>query len=113
MAIHELSSNASKYGALSTAEGRLAVSWKCFTDAKGVKLNIVWLETGGPPVERPRRAGFGTTLIECTVGHDLDGEVTREFLSSGVRCTIEIPLTADVGYLLPTSQNGGKPREGP
>ena len=112
MAIHELASNASKYGALSTAKGRLAVTWDSYADAAGLKLTISWAETGGPSVKQPRRTGFGTPLIERTVSHDLDGVATREFLPSGVRCTIEIPLTAEAGYLSHTSKNGEKRRDG-
>ena len=97
MAIHELASNAVKYGALSTPGGRLAVSWKVGDGPSGI-LRFLWLETGGPPIiNPPTQQGFGTTLIERTLTHELDATVTQEFLSSGLRCTIELPLTADIG----------------
>jgi two-component system, chemotaxis family, CheB/CheR fusion protein len=97
MAIHELASNAVKYGALSTPAGRLAVSWKVGDGPSGM-LRFLWLETGGPPIKSPPvQQGFGTTLIERTLTYELDATVTQEFLSSGMRCTIELPLTADIG----------------
>lgn len=99
MAIHELVSNAAKYGALSTPDGRLAVTWSGAGDAADTRLIFVWAETGGPPVEKPTREGFGTTLIDRTLSHDLDSKVNREFLPSGLRCTIEIPLTSEIGHL--------------
>ena len=71
-------------------------------------LTLVWKETGGPAVKTPSRTGFGTTLIERTLSHDLDGDVNREFLASGLRCTIKIPLTSDVGHLAGFGGKGGK-----
>ena len=110
IAIHELASNASKYGGLSTPKGRLAVTWSI--DGGGAQaengLTLVWKETGGPAVKTPTRTGFGTTLIERTLSHDLDGDVNREFLASGLRCTIKIPLTSDVGHLAGSGGKGGK-----
>jgi two-component system CheB/CheR fusion protein len=96
MAVHELASNASKYGALSTPKGRLAITWT--TDGSAA-LHILWTEANGPAVHPPARSGFGTTLIERTLGYELDGNVNREFLPSGLRCTIDLPLTDEVGHL--------------
>jgi two-component system CheB/CheR fusion protein len=97
MAIHELTSNAAKYGALSTPAGRLAVSWTVGGASRDM-LSFRWLETGGPPMAGPpAQRGFGTTLIERTLTHELDATVNREFLSSGLLCTIELPLTAEIG----------------
>lgn len=109
MAMHELASNAAKYGALSKASGRLAVEWDA-TDRTGAQmLALAWTETGGPAVSPPTRRGFGTTLIERSLAHELDAEVFREFLPAGLRCTVAIPLTEEVGHLQPTDSIGVAP----
>ncbi len=97
MAVHELCSNAVKYGALSTSSGRLVVQWSILETAAKRSLNLVWTETGGPPVAEPSRRGFGTTLIERSLAHVFDASVKREFLAVGLQCSIEIPMTAEVG----------------
>ncbi len=97
MAIHELASNAAKYGALSTASGRLAVAWKIAAHSADRTLTLTWAESGGPAVQPPARRGFGTTLIERTMTHEFDAKVTREFLNPGLRCTFVIPLAKEVG----------------
>lgn len=99
MALHELTTNAAKYGALSAAEGQLSVSWDHIGGINQPILRIVWLETRGPAVQAPTRRGFGTTLIERTLSHEFDAVVSREFLPAGLRCAIEMPLTNEVGYL--------------
>ena len=107
MAIHELASNAAKYGALSAASGRLTVAWDIPDSAGAPVLTLAWTEAGGPAASPPTRRGFGTTLIERTLTHELDADVSREFLASGLRCTIAIPLTEEVGRL----QRAGNPGE--
>ena len=102
MAVHELASNAAKYGALSTTAGRLTVAWDILPgagapEAAPALLKLTWTEEGGPAVSPPTRHGFGTTLIERTLAHELDAEVSREFLASGLVCTITVPLTEDFG----------------
>lgn len=97
MAIHELASNAAKYGSLSDPNGRLAVSWTV-TDGPEQRLRLSWSESGGPPVPGPpSQRGFGTTLIERSLGYEFDADVERTFAQSGVVCTIDLPLTAAVG----------------
>jgi PAS domain S-box-containing protein len=93
MVLHELVTNASKYGALSGPEGQVSVSWEIRNsgDAATV-LAIVWRETGGPPVLAPPQSGYGTSLICDLIPHELAGTVDLAFLSEGVSCTIEIPL---------------------
>jgi len=99
MAIHELAGNAAKYGALSTSGGRLAVHWQ-LDDTAGGMLKVNWVETDGPPIiQPPSQQGFGTTLIERTLSHEFDAIVKREFLRSGLSCTIEMPLTAEVIFV--------------
>ncbi len=87
LALHELTTNAAKYGALSVLDGSLSVSWH----REGDKILLLWEESGGPQVEEPERTGFGRTLLERLVGPALDGEVSVEFAAGGVRCSIEIP----------------------
>jgi two-component system CheB/CheR fusion protein len=92
MAIHELASNAAKYGALATASGRLTVAWGITHIARSRTLTLIWTEAGGPTVEPPTRRGYGTTLIEQALSYNLDAKVNREFLATGLRCTIAMPL---------------------
>jgi two-component system CheB/CheR fusion protein len=98
MAIHELTTNAAKYGALSVAAGRISVTWSVAT-ASPAKLRLVWTESEGPPVAPPTRKGFGTVLIERSLVYEFDGEVERTFTSEGMRCVIELPLNGEVGRL--------------
>jgi PAS domain S-box-containing protein len=90
MALHELGTNAAKYGALSAEGGRVSISWSRDED----RLRLVWRESGGPPVEPPTRRGFGSRLIERGLAADLGGKATLEFDPSGLRCDIEASLDA-------------------
>ena len=99
MAIHELTTNAAKYGALSTQDGRLDIRWRVFGGEGAPALRIDWAERGGPLVAPPTRRGFGTTLIERALAQEFDATVTQEFQSSGLICVIEIPLTEEVGHI--------------
>jgi PAS domain S-box-containing protein len=89
LALHELATNAQKYGALSNDAGRVRIHWQ-FCDA--AKLKLVWEERGGPPVVAPSRSGFGRAMIETVVGQALEGDVTLSFPQKGVRCVIVIPV---------------------
>jgi two-component system, chemotaxis family, CheB/CheR fusion protein len=109
MAIHELASNAAKYGALSAVSGRLEVRWTVTSGTQNEILALAWTESGGPAVQPPVRRGFGTTLIERALTHELDAEVRREFAVSGLHCTIEIPLTEEVGRVRPARYSRGAP----
>ena len=99
LAIHELATNAVKYGALSTEDGHLDVSWRVNGASETPQLELVWLETGGPPVSVPTGRGYGTKLIELSLVRGLTATVNREFLEAGVRCQISVPLTRDIGRL--------------
>ena len=88
LALHELATNAQKYGALSTGRGRVCIHWQ-FCDA--AKLKLTWEEQGGPPVSAPERSGFGRAMIENVVGKALEGEVKLSFPTKGVHCVIVIP----------------------
>jgi two-component sensor histidine kinase len=91
MAFHELATNAAKYGAYSQPSGRVAVSWSMRRDG-GRRLQIDWSERDGPPVDVPERRGFGTRLIERSIGEDLSGTVAFDYAPAGLRCTIALPL---------------------
>ena len=96
MVLHELVTNASKYGALSVPEGRVSVNWECRNSGEAATvLIILWRETGGPPVSAPSQYGYGTSLIRDLIPHELGGRVALAFSSEGVSCTIEIPLKTD------------------
>jgi two-component system, chemotaxis family, CheB/CheR fusion protein len=99
MALHELATNAAKYGALSTPKGRVEVRWSVAKAADEPRLSIEWIETGGPRVKAPTRRGFGSGLIERAVAYELEADVKRDFRSEGVRCRIEFALTARTGYV--------------
>ncbi|MXQ14241.1 PAS domain-containing sensor histidine kinase [Microvirga makkahensis] len=91
MALQELATNAVKYGALSNTSGEVNVQWR-LTGKEAPRLHLVWAETGGPPVEQPRRRGFGTRLIERSLAHDLNGRAEISFAPTGVVCTVDAPL---------------------
>jgi len=87
MALHELATNAVKYGALSRPGGQILLSWS--VDYAAVpRLTLSWIERGGPPVETPTRRGFGSRLIERGLAAELSGEARIEFRPEGVVCTI-------------------------
>ncbi|WP_244913944.1 sensor histidine kinase, partial [Methylobacterium frigidaeris] len=88
MALHELATNAVKYGALSVPAGQVTLSWSV---AEG-RLALRWQERGGPPVVPPTRTGFGSRLIERSLARELDGTVSLSFPPEGVVCTIVAPL---------------------
>jgi len=87
LALHELTTNAAKYGALSVLDGKLSVSW----EQEGDTVFLTWKESGGPEVVPPKRNGFGRMLLERLVGPALDGNVKIDFAPEGVSCVIEVP----------------------
>ncbi len=92
MAIHELATNALQYGALSVPEGRVEITWQVEGNSLMKALVLEWLESNGPAVESANRSGFGTTLIERGIAHELSGETTLQFDKSGVRAVIRAPM---------------------
>jgi PAS domain S-box-containing protein len=88
MGLHELTTNAVKYGALTTETGRVDVSWSLDSQAARRFARLVWSESGGPPVSPPTRKGFGTRLIERGLASDLSGEAHLEYRPEGVVCTL-------------------------
>ena len=93
MVVHELATNATKYGALSLPSGHVQVTWSINGGTAGGSIHLEWLEMRGPPVEAPRRKGFGSRLIERDLGRQLASEVRLEFLPGGVRCVMRLPLS--------------------
>ena len=92
MVIHELVTNAAKYGALSSPDGSVSVSWhRAGADAAAI-LTITWRELGGPSIAAPVQSGYGSRLIRDLIPHELDGTVDLIFRSDGACCKIEIPL---------------------
>jgi two-component sensor histidine kinase len=89
MALHELATNAVKYGALSSDTGEIGIEWSVEQAAGSQGLRLTWTESGGPPVREPTRRGFGTRLIERSLAQDLEGEVRLAFAPTGLVCTVE------------------------
>jgi len=88
LVLHEMATNATKYGAFKAEHGRLCVSWNMNPDGD---LELVWEEHGGPPVQAPEHEGFGSTLIRHTIPFELHGDTRIEYRLTGVRATFLIP----------------------
>ncbi len=89
MALHELATNATKYGALSVPGGRVAIRWQQEEKPSGFRLlHLHWKETGGPLVVSPEKRGFGSQLVECALAYDLGGTARIDFEPEGIVCTI-------------------------
>jgi two-component sensor histidine kinase len=88
LALHELATNASKYGALSVAGGGVDLSWR----AEDGVLTLSWRERGGPAVAQPTRRGFGSRLLEEGIDRELGGRTRVTYAPDGVRCEISTPL---------------------
>ena len=108
MAIHELASNAVKFGSLSAPDGRLSVEWSIVAGTPESVLKLVWSESGGPAVQKPSRTGFGSTLIVRSLTQEFGGKVDRDFAVTGLICTIDIPLAAEVGRLRTKEKEEGQ-----
>ncbi|SFS84013.1 HWE histidine kinase domain-containing protein [Methylobacterium sp. yr668] len=91
MALHELGTNAVKYGALSTEGGTVEIAWTV-RRLDEMQLSLRWSERGGPPVKKPTRTGFGSRLIERSLARELAGEVVLSYEPTGVVCTIDAPV---------------------
>ncbi|MFK5600642.1 sensor histidine kinase [Methylobacterium sp. HMF5984] len=94
MTLHELMTNAAKYGALSIPEGQVGVIWSLRElDDGRQRLDLTWTECGGPPVTPPTRKGFGSRLIERQLPLEFDGSAEIDYRPAGVVCQLQIPLT--------------------
>jgi two-component sensor histidine kinase len=91
MMLHELTTNAIKYGALSTPTGRIDITWK-LADRDDQSVEFIWKERGGPKVERRAVSGFGTALIDRVVSADLGGSSHIDFDPAGICCTVRFHL---------------------
>jgi len=94
MALHELATNAIKYGALSAPHGRVRIAWNLAEGPGAERLDLTWTESGGPPVSPPAQRGFGSRLIERGLAAELSGSATIDFLPDGVVCRIQALLEA-------------------
>jgi two-component sensor histidine kinase len=90
--LHELATNAAKYGALSIPRGEVSVSWDCKPNGQQATLILEWCELGGPPVASKSQSSYGTDLIRNLIPHELGGTVDLAFVKEGVNCRIEFPL---------------------
>jgi len=104
LALHELSSNAVKFGALSTHDGQVAIRWTRTPDQDPPSVQLEWVESGVKvDADAPRRRGFGRELLERSVPYELRGTATLDFNADGAHCTIVIPLTADNAVVVTAS----------
>jgi len=91
MALHELCTNAVKYGALKGDHGRISIEWQVTSASAFPRLRLCWEESGGPPVQGPTKQGFGSRLLR-SLAEDLDAQVDLHYPSTGVVCTIDAAL---------------------
>ncbi len=92
MIVHEIATNAAKYGALSNDTGIVTLDWEILGEQRAPKLRLTWTETGGPPVVAPVQRGFGSRMIERSARDQLGGEATVDFLPRGVVYTVTCAL---------------------
>jgi two-component sensor histidine kinase len=96
MMMHELFTNAVKYGALSNASGKVSLTWsyKSGGDAADMAMiDLIWTESCGPPISEPQRRGFGTRLIEASADQ-LGAKLLVDYAAEGLRCWIALPIQA-------------------
>ena len=86
--LHELATNAVKYGSLTSETGLVRVAWVVAMDAGFPRVRLTWTESGGPPVVPPLRRGFGSRLIERSLAADLGGEAHLDYRPAGLVCTM-------------------------
>lgn len=92
MALHELTTNAAKFGALSTLGGKVEVSWRVITEATKRHLEFDWIESGGPAVTPPERKGFGDQLLEVVLPRQVFATTSVEYRADGLRVRVKLPL---------------------
>ncbi|MBU1376448.1 MAG: GAF domain-containing protein [Alphaproteobacteria bacterium] len=95
LAVHELCTNAAKYGALTVEGGRIAIDWTLADAPDGPRLRLTWRERGGPAVIEPTRRGFGSRLLERGLSAELKGQVKLSFPPEGLVCDIDAPAPVD------------------
>ena len=94
LAIHELCTNAAKYGALSVPEGTVEIAWTLTEQDDQCRLNWRWVERGGPAVSKPMHKGFGSSLIEQVLAMELFGKVSVTYPQDGLVCIVDAPRPA-------------------
>ena len=95
--VHELATNALKYGALSTPLGGISVEWSVEPSPEGARFSLWWREQGGPAVVPPTRKGFGTRLIERALAGEIGASITLDYAPTGLRCHFSAPLSGLTG----------------
>ena len=109
MALHELCTNAAKYGALGAAAGQVSIRWRIDTTADGDRtLDLTWVEQGGPAVSLPSARGFGSVMIEQVLAQQIGGTVDVAYLPQGLRCRIAAPMA-----LVSPTEAGAMPADDP
>jgi two-component sensor histidine kinase len=107
LTLHELCTNAVKYGALSVPEGRVELAWTRAVSEGVVRLRLRWTERGGPRIGRqPTRRGFGSRLIERSMADDGDGQVRLDFAPDGLECTLDVALPGSAPAIPATGMAG-------
>ena len=100
LAVHELATNAAKYGALTTASGRIGITWRLRESPMGPRLSWKWAESGVTLIDpAPSRIGFGRELLEYGLPYQLGASTVLEFASGGMSCAIELPLSERIAVL--------------
>jgi two-component sensor histidine kinase len=95
LAIHELATNAVKYGALAQPDGKLHITWSVISDGAEPQVNLEWRESGVEmPATRSQRKGYGSELIERALPYQLNAKTKFEFAADGIRCAIIVPISA-------------------
>jgi len=92
MVVHELATNAVKYGALSVPEGRVTVTWEVRGRDKDAALLVHWRELGGPAVMDPSHEGFGSKLITQQIRYELRGDAVVNYLPTGLEAAFTVPI---------------------
>lgn len=110
MALHELSTNAAKYGALSNQTGQVSISWSIEAEGGEAMFQLKWVERGGPPVSIPARKGFGTTVIQRVAGQSLNGSASLDYLPEGVVWVLRAPRSAVVEAAFQDTPRGERMR---
>jgi two-component sensor histidine kinase len=100
--MHELTTNAMKYGALAAPHGIISVEWEVIYD-RDPRLSLIWRESGGPTVVPPTRRGFGTYLIERALAGECGATIELDYKPAGLECRLNAPLSGLEDPVYPTS----------
>ena len=107
MAIHELTTNAVKYGSLSVPDGQTDIAWAIDGEGSQAALSLQWNESGGPAVSEPQHIGFGTTLIRRSFSDELDGDADLNFHPGGLQARSRA-LLVRISRGLPSTASGDR-----